>query len=192
MNGSGLGYAPSHPAPRHRRPVDVDEPVPDGGQAPEGGRGAVAPVPTQTPGVAVPVHPSGEAGDQGTGKVSSRRLLIGGVIVVVAALVVVGLVLLITNVSDAITTGTGTATITWTPVSGTGLPVGNLPQAFEGTIRGIGVSGTNRAIISANGLGSPVPSGKSPTEIQVFRLNGSFGGKGFNLGVFYNLRNRSS
>jgi hypothetical protein len=171
----------------------VDEPVPDGGQAPEGGQGAAAPVPTEVPGVAMPPRPNGGAVDQAAAKSSSRRLLIGGAIVVVAALVVAGLVLLVTNVSNAISTGTGTATITWTPATGTPPPVGNLPQSFGGTIKGIGVSGINRTTISANGFGSLVnPSGKPPTEIQVFRLNGSFGGKAFTLGVFYELHNRPS
>jgi hypothetical protein len=74
------------------------------------------------------VGPNAKTGGQATAKSPFRRVFIGGVIVAVAALVAAGLVLLVSNVSNAISTGTGTATITWTPVSGTAPTIGNLPS----------------------------------------------------------------
>jgi hypothetical protein len=172
--------------------VDEDEPVPFGGQAPDGGDEEGAHGQAGAAEASTPMGSDDEGGDQATAKTSSRRLLVAGVIVAVAALVVAGLILLISNVSDAISTGTGTATITWTPATGTPPPVGNLPQPFGGTIKGSGVSGINRTTISSKDIGSlENPSGKSPAEFQVFRLNGSFGGKAFTLGVYYQLNLKS-
>jgi hypothetical protein len=55
------------------------------------------------------------------------------------------------------------------------------------------VSGINRTTVSPNDFRPLVnPSGKTPTGIRLFRLNGSFGGMPFNLGVFYRVRFKSS
>jgi hypothetical protein len=191
---SGADAAPGYDLSAIRHPdiggpVDIDEPVPDEGQAPIGGRGEDPTVPAEALGTSTPVGPEREPGGQSTSKPTSRRLVIGGAIVVVVAAVVAGLVLFISSVSNAITTGTGTATITWTPATGTSPTFGNLPQPFDGTIKGIRVSGINRTTISANDSALLFnPSGKTPTEVQVFRLNGTFGGKAFALGVYYQIR----
>jgi hypothetical protein len=172
--------------------VDVDEPNSYGGLAHDEGtddtHGAVDAAEAATP-------LGSDEGPRDHVAVSSfsRRLVIGGLVVAVVAVVAAGLVLFITNMSSAISTGTGTATITWTPVTGTPPAIGNLPQSFGGSINGVGVSGINRTTITAKDFESLTnPSRTSPTEFQAFRLTGSFGGKDLSLGVYYVVSLRPS
>jgi hypothetical protein len=73
---------------------------------------------------------------------------------------------------NTISTGTGTATITWEPVSGSSTGVGNPPQPFTGTIDGLLLSGV-----------ATTPKANSAT-IEFFRWKGTFAGKPFDVGLF--------
>jgi hypothetical protein len=74
---------------------------------------------------------------------------------------------------NTISTGTGTATITWEPVSGSSTGFGNPPQPFTGTIDGLRLSGV-----------ATTPKANSATTIEFFRWKGTFAGKPFDVGLF--------
>jgi hypothetical protein len=116
---------------------------------------------------------------------SHHRSLIIWVIgaAVVTSLAIVGFVVF-DEASAAISTGTGTATITWlTPTSG--YPsTGNPPQPFTGTIAGHPVSGIATNPITPQGSDPGLAPGSIPSTIKVFRYRGTFAGEPFDLGVF--------
>jgi hypothetical protein len=84
---------------------------------------------------------------------------------------------------NTISTGTGTATVTWEPVSGSSTGFGNPPQPFTGTIDGLLLSGvaTTPSASSASPLSN---SGKIPSTIEFFRWKGTFAGKPFDVGFY--------
>ncbi len=83
----------------------------------------------------------------------------------------------------SISTGSGTATITWKPVSGSSSGLGNPHQPFTGTIEGIPVSGV-ATMPGASGGSSVSNSGKLPSTIELFRWEGTFGRKPFDVGLY--------
>jgi hypothetical protein len=74
---------------------------------------------------------------------------------------------------NTISTGSGTATITWEPVSGNSTGYGNPPQPFTGTIDGLLLSGV-----------TTTPKPNSATTIEFFRWKGTFAGEPFDVGLF--------
>ena len=74
---------------------------------------------------------------------------------------------------NTISTGTGTATITWEPVAGNSTGYGNPPQPFRGTIDGLLLSGV-----------ATTPKPNSATTIEFFRWKGTFAGEPFDVGLF--------
>jgi hypothetical protein len=64
--------------------------------------------------------------------------LIGAVVVI--AIVIVGIIVF-NEASAALSAGSGTVTITWTPAPNNGDTTGNQPQSFSGNIGGHSVSG---------------------------------------------------
>lgn len=107
-----------------------------------------------------------------------RSLIVGLVgAVVVVVLVVLG-ILVFFKVSAAISAGSGTATLTWTPTLGSGDSDTGPPQPFTGTIGGHPVSGVSTFVLPTNATGPD-----ALTNTQIFRYKGSFDGKSFNLGV---------
>jgi len=110
-----------------------------------------------------------------------RRLAIASVaVLVVVAAVVAGIAVFRSSIADAIATGHGTATITWTPASGSSQP----PQPFSGTVDGRAVSGVATSTISASDVPSTAGSPATlPSRIQAFRWKGQFGGKPYDLEV---------
>ncbi|MGH9079569.1 MAG: hypothetical protein ACRDYE_05750, partial [Acidimicrobiales bacterium] len=83
--------------------------------------------------------------------------------------------------------GTGTATITWTSVSGNNSPnqpYSNPPQPFGGNIDGIPLSGV--ASIDASALSQAVlsPYPGTPLTLHLFNIRGTFDGKRFALGLY--------
>jgi hypothetical protein len=105
----------------------------------------------------------------------SHRSLIMGIVgaAVVVVLVVLG-VFVFFKVSAAISAGSGTATLTWTPTLASG---NNPPQPFTGTIGGHSVSGVSTFVLPTN------PTGPDALRnAQVFHYKGSFDGKSFDLG----------
>lgn len=98
-----------------------------------------------------------------------------GVVVTVVAL---------SSKSTEITTGTGTATITWVPVKGGDDTVVNSPQPFTGVIDGLSTSGIATTPISINEGQKIVNTGQLPTRIPFFRWKGTFGGKPFTVNIY--------
>jgi hypothetical protein len=181
-----LGYDPTaNLAKPPERPVDPEETT-NGGQGSGGdgeeGAQVLVEAPASTSGGL-----DGDVDGRSATNRPTRRMVIVGAIVVVAALVVVALVLLISNVSNALSTGTGTATITWTPAKGTQPIIGNVPQPFGGSIKGTPVSGINKTTVNFKDYGSAFTSSKSTVVFQVFRLTGSLDGTAFNLGLDYRI-----
>jgi hypothetical protein len=108
----------------------------------------------------------------------SRRSLVIGIVgaAVVVVLVVLG-VFVFFKVSAAISAGSGTATLTWTPALGSGDSDTGPPQPFTGTIGGHSMSGVSTFVLPAN------PTGPDALRnAQVFHYKGSFDGKSFDLG----------
>jgi hypothetical protein len=112
------------------------------------------------------------------GSKGGHRSLIIGIVgaAVVVVLVILG-VFVFFKVSAAISAGSGTATITWTPAQGDDNSETGPPQPFTGTIGGHSVSGVSTFVLPAN------PTGPDPLRnVQIFHYKGSFDGKSFNLG----------
>lgn len=116
----------------------------------------------------------------------SRRWVIGVIAAVVAIIGVVVAIILLSSTSAGISMGSGTATITWTPVTGANPDtVGNPPQPFTGTIDGISLAGiatTPLTSTKAKSLGS------AQLSENIFRWKGTFGGKPFNVGIYVNYQ----
>lgn len=112
----------------------------------------------------------------------ARRWVIGAVAAVVAIVGVV-VAILLSSTSAGISTGSGTATITWTPVAGANPDtVGNPPQPFTGTIDGITLAGiATTPLTTSNGKAL---TGSAQLSENIFRWKGTFGGKPFNVGVY--------
>jgi hypothetical protein len=102
--------------------------------------------------------------------------------VVVVGGVAAGVALSRSSGPTTISTGTETATITWTPTTGPTPAVGNLPQPFSGTVDGLQVKGVATTTFSAAEADSL--SGSKSRGFQVFQWKGTMGGKPFDLGVF--------
>jgi len=118
--------------------------------------------------------------------------LIVGIVaaVVVVAAVIVGFVVFGSSVADAFISGNGTATITWTPASPDS--VNPVPQPFSGTVGGETVTGIAKTTLMLGNGGSPFPSSAPGSLVSAFRWSGDFGGKPFNLGLFFKVPARAS
>lgn len=127
----------------------------------------------------------------------SPRLIVGIVAaVVVVAAVIVGIVIFGSSVADAFISGSGTATITWTPAAGntnsnTG-SIDNVPQPFSGTVGGETVTGTAKTTLMLGSGGSPFASSAPGSLVSAFRWSGEFGGKPFDLGLFFKVPAKAS
>jgi hypothetical protein len=101
--------------------------------------------------------------------------------VVVIAIVIVGIIVF-NEASAALSAGSGTVTITWTPAPNNGDTTGNQPQSFSGNIGGHSVSGV--ATFTLPSTSNPL-KGSTPflQNVQYFHYKGTFAGKPFALGV---------
>jgi hypothetical protein len=158
--------------------MDAEEPVPGAGQPAVGDEPAPEFTSESAPGGEDP-----PLNDDASPKKTSRRQVIGaGVAVVVVGGVAAGVALSRSSGPTTISTGTGTATITWTPATGPTPVVGNLPQPFSGTVDGLQAKGVATTTFSAADADSL--SGSKSRGFQVFEWKGTMGGKPFDLGVF--------
>jgi len=109
--------------------------------------------------------------------------VIAAVVVIVAA--AVGIIAL-SSTSAGITTGSGTATIHWTSVSGDSSDsVGNPPQPFAGTVDSLSVSGVaTNPLTTSDGKRITSPAALSASKIHFFRWTGTFGGKPFDVNIY--------
>ena len=164
--------------------------VSEGDQAPVGGqpgdRGPFGEIldlglPADMPPTVIPAAPpEGPAAP----KSHRRSLIIGIVCVVVIAAVVVPAAFVFDAATAAISSGNGTATITWTSAPGSGDASSNPPQSFSGTINGHTLSGVATVAIPT-GAANPFANSKgAPKNVQIFQYKGSFDGKPFDIGVF--------
>jgi hypothetical protein len=130
--------------------------------------------------IETPVPISGERG--------SRWLVIGlltGALVVGAAVLTV--VLATSGSGDPFAPGTGSATITWTSVSGSESSAAPPPQPFGGTIDGSPVAGVATMNTSAFSGAFGRPLGTAPVTIRLFDYAGMFDSKHFELGLLVRL-----
>ena len=96
------------------------------------------------------------------------------------------------SIPTTISVGSGTATITWIPVSSDATGFGNPPQPFTGTIDGLPLSGVAttpgvNSVVTPSGASnhaSSSNSGKIPSTIEFFRWKGTFAGKPFDVGLY--------
>ncbi len=161
--------------------MDEDEPVPESATA-QTGPDVEAASATE---VSMPSTGDHQApSERRSQRKTSRRLVIGVVLALVMVAAVIGLAFALSSTPTTISTGTGSATITWTPVSTNSDPVSSPPQPFRGTIEGITASGVATMPLTAGGAPSPSPSGAFPTKLEVAQWKGTFGGKSFTVGIF--------
>jgi hypothetical protein len=164
--------------------VSADEPDPDGGRALDGGSGDALPDPVRLSGsLADSDLPTG-SGEAVSAKSRRRSLILGVVVAVILLGIVIAGLLVWSKASAVISAGNGTATITWTPVTGGSSSPGNPPQPFTGSINGNAVSGVATTPFSLNGLNPLLNPSAAPSEVQVFRYKGKFAGKSFDLGMY--------
>lgn len=124
---------------------------------------------------------------------STRRLVVGIVIALVVVLAGGGLAVALMSAPTTISTGTGSATITWTQVTSNSDTVGaSPPQPFTGTIEGMSASGVATMPVVASGVPSTSPTATFPTKLEVVKWTGTFGGKSFNVGIFVHYPSTAS
>jgi hypothetical protein len=160
--------------------MDADESVPEPG------------TPQPAPGAEEPIAPEGSTAftnndqtpsETGPPKRSSRRSVVGVVVALLIVAAAIGLAFGLSGTPTTISTGTGSATITWTPVSTNSNTLTGPPQPFQGTIEGIMASGVATMPLTASG--TPIsPSGGLPTKLEVAQWKGTFGGQHFNVSIF--------
>jgi len=118
----------------------------------------------------------------------TRRRVIGVVAAVVVIVGVVVAIVLLSSTSGGITTGSGTAVITWRPVAGANPDtIGNPPQPFTGTIDGISLAGVATTPLTTNGTPFTGPAALA-RNVLFFQWKGTFGGKPFDVGVYANYQ----
>jgi hypothetical protein len=164
--------------------VNVDEPVPDGGGAPDRGPSDGSPGPVRPNGSLPDLdHPHG-SGDVVSPKNRRRSLIFGVVAAVILVGVVIAGLLVWSEAAAVISAGNGTATITWNPATGGSTSLGNPPQPFTGSINGNAVSGLATTSLSTNSPNPLLNPSAAPSEVQMFRYRGKFAGKPFDLGMY--------
>jgi hypothetical protein len=111
---------------------------------------------------------------------------------VAVAIIVAGVLIVLTRMSAAISTGTGTATISWTSATPSGssatsgVSFADPPQPFSGDINGTSVSGVSTTLTKNLGSALQGRTVKGST-VQIFQYKGQFGGKPFDIGLFIHL-----
>lgn len=112
--------------------------------------------------------------DQAVPLKSHRRSLIIGPVaaVVVVAVVIVG-IFAFNEASAALSAGSGTATITWTPAVNNGDTTGNPPQSFTGNIGGHSLSGVATFTLPTSTTSPLVGTKVASSDVQIFRYQGT-------------------
>ena len=162
-------------------PSSSDDDGADGGSETENSQSEAPPNagadPTATPSITSPPPDDATTGH-------TRSWIVGAVGAVVVVVGVVIAIVVLTSPSAGISAGSGTATISWIPVTG-GNPdtIGNPPQPFTGSIEGTSLNGIATTPFTSDGK---KVTGLSPLsgKILFIQWKGSFGGKLFNVGVY--------
>jgi hypothetical protein len=120
----------------------------------------------------------------------NRAIIFGfGLVVIVIVGVLAAVTILQTNGVTKLSTGSGTATITWQKVGGGVYPP---PQPFSGVVDGISVTGKATGA-SPNNASNPSPqSGTIPNQIHAASWVGTLGGTSFDLDVTLVVGNGAS
>jgi hypothetical protein len=129
------------------------------------------------------VMPSPPIAESVAPKSRRRPLIIGIVCVVVLAAVVIPAALVFSAASAAISSGNGTATISWTSAPDNGDSTANPPQSFSGSINGNALSGQATFSVPAESTIPPPGTTSTYPELPFFHYKGSYAGKPFVLGV---------
>ena len=166
--------------------MSVDDQSPEEGHAGTASEGTV-PSEASAPTDAGSAEPSPGAASRSRTKVA--------VVVTLAVLVLAvigGVVLFKSRTPSELSTGSGTAMITWKSVSGSTGTTSPPPQPFTGTIEGVPISGTSLITIysSTSGLSLSNPSSLSslPSEVHAATWKGALGDKRFSVVVYVNLK----
>jgi len=128
-----------------------------------------------------PSVPSDEAGPALRSNIRQRSMIIGLVCAVVVIAAVLAGIAIFNKASAALSAGSGTATITWTPAPDNGNAAGNPPQSFRGTIGGHTVSGV--ANFASPDRFNPLGGPSGIENAQILHYRGTFAGKPFVLGL---------
>ena len=170
--------------------VEADGADPGGGPASDGGESTGGDPLPPSPRDAAFVGGSSVDGTGGARQRRSRWLIVVAAVVVVL-IVVGGVVIVEARMSGAISTGSGTATFTWTSVSsGENSSSSNgvvqiPPQPFTGEINRLAVSGVSTTL--TKNIGALLNPSTKPSTVELFQCKGSFDGKPFNIGIFVHL-----
>jgi hypothetical protein len=122
----------------------------------------------------------------------SRRWAIGIAAAVVVVAGIVAAVVVYQHSRDPFSSGSGTATITWTSVKGSlgsdSLTPKDIAQPFAGNISGVPISGVATSELSAlyHAFENQAehPKSSSSSKIRLYELKGTFDGKAFNVGLY--------
>ncbi len=155
--------------------MDEEEPAPGSGTAQPGPAAEVVIAPEASAFTNNDQTPS----ESVSSKRSSHRLFVGAVLALVIVAAGIGLAIGLSGMPTTISTGTGSATITWTPVPTNSVTFKSPPQPFQGTIEGIVASGV--ATMAATPIGTPTARS---TKLEVAQWKGTFGGKPFKVSIF--------
>ena len=116
----------------------------------------------------------------------SRRPLVIVVAIVVAVVAVVAVAAVVLLKASGITTGSGTATISWkVPAHG----VGTSPKSLSGTVDGLTLIAKSTGVDRAAGGTAPSATG---ADLPVAHWSGTLGGKKFDLDVTESIVSGSS
>ncbi len=138
---------------------------------------------TDQPGPDVPSGDAAPPAPDPAARASRRRLVIGLVAVLVVAAVVGVLILVVgKKVEAAIATGSGTATVTWTPAHPGGASTSFTPQSFSGSINGNSLTGVATSPLASSSSNPFTPG--STAKAELFRYRGTYDGKPYTIGVF--------
>ena len=111
--------------------------------------------------------------------------MIGLVVAGVVAVVVVVVALVAgKSVVAAIETGSGTATVTWTPAHPSDATTSFTPQAFSGSINGNSLTGVATSPLASSSASSDPFSPGSTAKAELFRYRGTYDGKPYTIGIF--------
>ena len=110
--------------------------------------------------------------------------MIGLVVAGVVAVVVVVALVAGKSVVAAIETGSGTATVTWTPAHPSGASTSFTPQSFSGSINGNSLTGVATSPVASSSASSDPFSPGSTAKAELFRYRGTYDGKPYTIGIF--------
>ncbi len=123
---------------------------------------------------------------------TSRRLVVGAVVTLVIVAVGIGLAVTLSGAPTTVSTGSGSATISWTPVPSNSDTVSTAPQPFRATIEGIMASGVATIPLADGSAPSTTPAGVFPTKLEAAQWKGTFGGKPFSIGIYVQYSSNES